>query len=280
VITTRTYVTTVLAVATLLVTLGSSSTGTAPGKPDIPLPESIKRAGKLKFAADFTSPPLQYYDANHNMIGINVDLCGSIAEHLGVKAEWVNLTFHSLIPALNAGRFDAICTEMFITAERAKAVAFVPYMQTGQSIVVSKGNPRNVRRLEDICGLRAGLQLGTVEEVTVKQQTKACEAKKKPAVDIKTFNYAADAVLQVLNGRADFWMADDPEAAYYAKTTPNKVDIAVAGINPTLDGIGVSPSNYLLAGAITAAFYAMKLDGSYHTIMLKWNIFADEIGFF
>jgi ABC-type amino acid transport substrate-binding protein len=63
--------------------------------------------------------------------------------------------------------------------------------------------------------LHASLQSGTVQEVTVREQSKACEARGKPAVDIKIFNYSADAVIQVLNGRANFWMADDPEAAYY-----------------------------------------------------------------
>jgi len=177
-------------------------------------------------------------------------------------------------------RLDAICTEMFIKPERAKVVAFVPYMQTGQSVLVAKGNPHNVRRFDDICGLHAGLQLGTVQEVTVREQSKACEAQGKPSVDIKTFNYAADAVTQILNGRADFWMADDPEVAFYATKTPDKVEIAVTGINPGLKGIAVRPGDYVLAGAITAALYKMKLDGSYHKVMVMWGIGADELNFF
>jgi len=241
------------------------------------LPQSIVSAGQIVFGADFTVAPLQYYDAKHNQAGIDVDLCNAIAEHLGVKSAWVDLGFDNLIPALQASRVDAICTEMFIKPARAAVIDFVPYMKTGQGLLAVAGNPKHIVTMDDICGLNAVVQLGSVEEVTLKDQSTKCTTAGKPAVDIKTFTYTADAVTQLLNGRADLWMGDDPEVAYYVQKNPTQTVQVLAGVGPTNDGIGIRKDNPQLTAAVAEALKAMSADGSYDQVMAKWGIEADKI---
>ena len=252
---------------------------TAPASPSsqVTLPASIVSAGQISFGADFTVAPLQYYDANHNQAGIDVDLCDAIAQHLGVKAVWVDSEFDNLIPAVQANRFDAICTEMFIKPARAAVIDFVPYMKTGQGMLAVIGNPKNIKTMDDICGLNAVVQLGSVEENTLRDQSTKCTTAGKPAVQVKTFTYTADAVTQLLNGRADLWMGDDPEVAYYQTKDPTQTVQVLAGIGPTDDGIGISKSNTQLTAAVAQALKAMNADGSYDQIMSKWGITADKI---
>ncbi len=252
---------------------GSASSG-------VMVPDNLKSSGTITFAADMTAAPLQYFDANHNAAGIDIDLCGEVAKHMGLKAKWINLAFNGLIPALNSGRFDAICTEMFIKPDRAAAVNFVPYMQTGTAIATAAGNPHHVASTGDVCGLNAAVQLGTVQESLFKTLSSACTSQGKPAVNIKTFDFGADAVTQLLNGRADLWSADDPEVGYYLQQHPGSVDMVISGINPTPDGIAVAQNNIQLVGAITSALYAMKADGTYDQVMKKWQIVADELAYF
>jgi len=58
---------------------------------------------------------------------------------LGVKFVPVNTAWHSIIPALNPGRFDIIISGMSVTEERKLRVDFADsYMTVGQTILINK----------------------------------------------------------------------------------------------------------------------------------------------
>lgn len=246
----------------------------------IAVPDAIKKAGVIRFAADFTQPPGTYFNDNHEMIGSDFEICNAVAERLGVKSSWTNLAFGSLIPALGANRFDAVCSSMFIRPDRQKVVGFVTYRQTGQAAVVVKGNPHHVHSLADFCGLNAVEVLGSVYEKAVKAQSDKCVADGKPAINIKTFDTTADAVTQVIDGRADVWAGDEPFVVFYVRKASNAVEEAYGGVNPTLDGIAVAPGDDELGKAIAAALAAMHADGTYKRIMAKYGLQSGEVASF
>lgn len=76
--------------------------------------------------------------------------------------------FTSLIPALNAGRFDMIAAGMFITPERAEQVLFSDPDYCGTTAFgVAAGNPYDISTFEDIAAnpeIRLGVLGGAVEE--------------------------------------------------------------------------------------------------------------------
>lgn len=260
-----------------LVAVAAVSVAVVHAAEPITAPDSIKKAGVLRFAADFVQPPGAYFDDNHKMTGADFELCSTIAQRLGVKVSWTNLSFGGLIPALQAGRFDAICSSMFINPIRSKVVSFVTYRQTGQGALVTKGNPHHIKSLADFCGVNAVEVLGSVYEKAVRAQSDQCVKEGKPAINIKTFDTTADAVTQVIDGRADVWAGDEPFVVYYTHKAPNAVEEAYGGLNPTLDGIGVAPGADELGKAIAAALQAMHADGTYQRIMAKYGLQGGEI---
>jgi len=52
----------------------------------------------------------------------------------------------------------------------------------GTGGLVKKGNPKNVKSMDDVCGLTAAAGLGTVEEAAFRDQGQKCVAAGKPAV--------------------------------------------------------------------------------------------------
>lgn len=257
-----------------------SSTAETTSSANGALPDKMAKSKTIVFGADFTVAPYQFVDKNGQQTGINYDMCNALAKEMGLKPKWANLNFDGLIPATVAGRVDAICTGMFIKPERAKAIDFVPYMTTGQSIAVVAGNPKQVKSTTDLCGLNAVVQLGAAPTDTLKEASAACQKDGKKSMDIKYFKNTSDAVLQLTNGRADVWMGDDPEVSYYAKSKAKNIAVAVQGIKSTQDGIGVSPQNSSLTGPITVALYRMKHSGEYAKILQKWGIEKDAIDAF
>jgi polar amino acid transport system substrate-binding protein len=248
--------------------------------PSIAATNDFAPSGVIRFAGDFTSAPALYFDERHEARGSDYEICNAVAARLGVKAAWVNLPFGSLIPALSAGRADATCSAMFITPERSRVVAFVPYRFSGHGAAVVKGNPRNVRELADICGLAAVEVLGTVYEKTIKKQSAACVAAGKPPVDLKTFATAADVADQFADGRADVWLAGDTILDYYMRKRPGVLENAFSRKDLTFLGIGIDPRNIALGKAFSAALIAMKADGSYQAILVKYGIPQEQVNAF
>jgi polar amino acid transport system substrate-binding protein len=241
------------------------------------LPPEIRQAGVIRFAGDFTSAPAAYFDDAHVMRGSDYAICSAIASRLGVKAEWTNVTFGGLIPALRADRVDAICSAMYITPERSKVVTFVPYRRSGHGAAVVKGNPHHVADLSDICGLFAVEVFGTVYEKTIKQQSNVCLASGKAAVNLKTFATAADVAEQLTDGRADVWLAGDTILDYYMSKKPGALEKAFSRKELTLVAAGIAPHNLALAQAFSKALAEMKADGSYQAILKQYGIPQENI---
>ncbi len=247
----------------------------------IPVPDAVRKAGVIRFGADFTQPPGTFLDASHNMAGVDFALCNEIGRRLGLRVEWTNLQFSGLIPALNAGRFDVVCSSMLITPQRAEAVDFVPYRRTAQGAAVAKGNPRGVHDLPDTCGLHAAELLGSVYERVIRAQSQDCVAHGKPPIDLKTFSTVADAFTQLIDGRADVVMGDEPIVTYYvSQKGGGRIELAFGGKNPTFNGLAVSPRNAALTGPLTAALYTLKADGTYARLMGEWHLGSGMIEFF
>lgn len=96
--------------------------------------------------------PYAYKTADGKLTGEAVEVARAVLKNLGINEMRGELTeFASLIPGLQAKRFDMITAGMFITPERAEQVAFAnPEYSIGEAIAVKKGNPLNLYSYKDI----------------------------------------------------------------------------------------------------------------------------------
>ncbi len=51
---------------------------------------------------------------------------------------------------LIAKRFDVVISAVTITPERQKQVAFAPYFNAGESLLVQTGNPKHITGTDDL----------------------------------------------------------------------------------------------------------------------------------
>ncbi|MCC5890614.1 MAG: ectoine/hydroxyectoine ABC transporter substrate-binding protein EhuB, partial [Alkalibacterium sp.] len=98
--------------------------------------------------------PYAYQTAEGELTGSSVEIARRIMENLGVtEMNGVLTEFASLIPGLQAERFDMVTAGMFITPDRASAdhIQFAnPEYTIGQAIAVEAGNPLELHSYEDI----------------------------------------------------------------------------------------------------------------------------------
>ena len=124
----------------------------------------------LQVGSDIEYAPIEFYKENtQEPQGLDVDLARALGDKLGMTVTFVNDTdFAGIIGALRTGRFDIVMSAMNDTAERrGKGVDFIDYFRAGSAILVQKGNPRQVKGLDDLCGTTVAVQKGTTQDTDI-----------------------------------------------------------------------------------------------------------------
>jgi polar amino acid transport system substrate-binding protein len=246
-----------------------------PAPSAIALPSgSLTFDGKLVICSDIPYPPLEYFDANANPIGSDIEIGQEIAKRLGTTAVIQNSVFDTIIPALVGGKCDIIISDQNITADRVKQVDMIPYFQAGQSFVVAVGNPAGINTTDDLCGKKVGAETGTTEvDYLAKTLSPACTKGGKPAITAKSFGKDSDALLALQSGQVDAYFADTPPAAFYTIQHPDQFVLApIPPLAPAFAGISVLKSNTGLRDAVQQALLSMVSDGTYLTILKKYAV--------
>jgi polar amino acid transport system substrate-binding protein len=236
------------------------------------LPAAIKSAGTLSIATDASYAPNEYFDTDgKTIIGFDIDLGNAIAAKLGLKANFHNVTFDAIIPALAAAKYDLSLSSFTDTKAREATVDFVTYFNAGESLMVPAGNPKGVTGPDlTLCGLTVAVEKGTTEESELPALSTKCTAAGKAAITGLSTDDQNAANLALTSGRADVGSADSPIAAYAVKQLAGKIALAGQIYETAPYGIAI-PKTPGLAPAIKAALTAMIADGSYKTVLDKWG---------
>jgi polar amino acid transport system substrate-binding protein len=249
---------------------------TPAGTPAAEVPEL--QDGVLQVGSDIAYAPIEFFEeGTQNAEGLDVDLGNALAEELGVRAEFINTGFDGIIGALNASRFDILMSAMTVTAERQKEIDFIPYFIAGTDILVAAGNPKNIKSIEDLSGLTAAVQIGTIQVDQLEAANADLKAAGKPEINVLTFDQNPLAVEQLGTGRADAVLADSPVAANEARLSEGKFETVGLTIPPEPYGIGVRKESTELNAAIEDALRKLIANGKYDEILKNWGLESGAI---
>jgi polar amino acid transport system substrate-binding protein len=272
----------------------TSSPAASVGTPVATIPAaSLAQANHLLICTDFPYPPQESFDANGDPQGLDVEIGNEIANRLGLKVQYVNSVFDTIIAAVTSGKCDIIISAMNITADRSKQISQIPYFEAGQSMVAAKGNPQNINTTLDLCGKSAAAESGTTEadylagtgDYAGKGLTQACTAAGKAAINVVVTQKDTDALQQLQAGKVAVYFADSPVAAYYTVQQPTSFQVVGQVLEPIAEGIGVpcgasdctSAPLSPVGAAVKAALDSMKADGTYLKILTKYNLASSAV---
>jgi polar amino acid transport system substrate-binding protein len=132
----------------------------------------LRQAGVIRIGYDIEAP-YAFVLSDGSVTGAFPKLAVHIATELGIqRVEWVQADFDTLIPNLEAGRFDVIAAGMFITPRRAERVAFSePVLRAQQGLLVRAGNPHNLHAYSQAAkqpNVRIAVLAGSIEETLLR----------------------------------------------------------------------------------------------------------------
>ena len=164
--------------------------------------DSVKKAGKLTIATSPDFPPFEELQADGSVTGIEIDILNLICEELGVELEIKQMNFDSVLPGIQAGKYDVGVSGISVTPKREKNVKFtVPYCLAAQAIVVLEGS--EVTCKADLTGKKISVQSGTTAESFCMENN----------YDISAFAANTDAEMALTTGKVAAWVIDDLTAA-------------------------------------------------------------------
>ncbi len=117
-----------------------------------PLLDVIKERGSIIIATEGDWAPWTYHDENDELVGLDIEIGKLIAEGLGVKAEFAETNWDSILPGVDSGRFDIACNGVGYSEDRAKSYSFSdPYVYDRTVLVVHTDNT-DINSFEDLAG--------------------------------------------------------------------------------------------------------------------------------
>lgn len=223
-------------------------------------------AQTLRVGMETTFAPFEFYNANNELVGFDVDLAKRICELLKDDCDFQNLPFDGLIGALKMRKIDFAISGIDLTPARQKQVDFsdVYYENAAQAFVVNKGSADLT--FDQLKAKKIGVQNGTTQQRYLNTEF--------PSIDVMNYAQFTIALMDLKNHRIDALFVDNSVATEMVKENPDYKMLTEKVTDPTYFGqglgIAVRQGNKVLLDKINGALNTMKEDGSYQAIYKKW----------
>jgi polar amino acid transport system substrate-binding protein len=233
---------------------------------------AVKIKSRLTVAADATYPPNEFIAPDgHTVVGMDPDLGHALGKVMGVKFNFVNASFDTIIPGLQSGKYDLGMSSFTDTKAREKVVDFVTYFSAGTSFYVKRKGGPTIVSLANLCGHSVAVERGTTQASDAAAQNAKCKKAGKPGVGVQVYPDQNSANLALASSRAQVGMADSPVAAYIVKKSNGQFKLTGKPYNTAPYGIAI-PKRSGLARPILAALKKLMKNGTYLAILKKWGI--------
>jgi octopine/nopaline transport system substrate-binding protein len=245
----------------------------------------------VRIATEGAYPPWNSTNSSGQLIGFEVDLANDLCQRMQVECEIVAQNWDGIIPALTAGKYDAIMAGMSITEERKQVISFTDsYASEPAYFAVLKDS--------DLASYKSKLDQADLDEVSEEEQ--AAIDSLKEALDGKTVGvqvatihanfldeYMSDAVevrsydtqenldLDLEAGRVDAALAS---ASYWYPLMQTEKGADFTLIGPGLDGgpfgkgvgVGIRQEDTDLVEMFNKAIAEAKADGTINRLAQEW----------
>ena len=193
---------------------GSNSASSAPaqsGAASGSLIERINNKGTITVGTEGTYAPFTYHDKDGKLTGYDVEVTRAVADKLGIKVEFKETQWDSMMAGLKAGRFDVVANQVGLTSPERQATfdKSEPYSWSGAVLVARKDS--NIKSIDDIKGVK------TAQSLTSNYGEKA----KAAGAELVPVDGLAQSLTLIEQKRADATLNDELAVLDYLKKNPD-----------------------------------------------------------
>ncbi len=220
-------------------------------------PKEEKKVLVMATNAEF--PPYEYYDGD-KIVGIDAEVAQLIADKLGMELKIEDVAFDSIIPGVQAGKYDMGMAGMTVTEDRLKDVNFSDSYATGVQVVIVKDGG-TIASLDDVAGKKIGVQTNTTGDIYASGDF--------GEENVVKYENGALAVEALKSGKVDCVIIDnEPAKAYVAANEGLKI-LETEYVEEDY-AICFAKENTELQEKVNAALKELIADGSVKNVVDKY----------
>ncbi len=224
----------------------------------------------VRIGVEGAYPPFSQVNPQGELEGFDIDIAKALCDEMKVKCELIQQDWDGIIPALLAGKYDAIIASMSITEERKKSVDFTKkYYHTPAKFIRRKGSDIEVTP-EGLAGKVVGVQRATIHDAYITDNY-------GDTVEIRRYGTQEEANLDLVSGRLDLVLADSITLDDGFLKTEDGKDFEFVGpdlVDPKWfgDGAGIAlrKDDDELEKMFNDAIDAIRANGTYKAINDKY----------
>lgn len=221
-------------------------------------------AEKYKVASDCTWPPMELLDDQKQPTGYSVDYLKEISKNSGIDFDFQNIAWDGIFGGVATGKYDIVASSTTITPERQKQFDFSdPYYEVVQAVVLPQG--KSIKSLSELKGKKVGGQIGTTGIFVMR--------KADTGADIKEYDDVGLAIQDLIGGRLDAVICDDPVAMYYVNKKPDtagKLNLSFKSDDKEYYGFTVRKGRKDLVEKLNKGIKQVKESGTEAKLIKKW----------
>ncbi|MBE7047128.1 MAG: transporter substrate-binding domain-containing protein [Ruminococcaceae bacterium] len=225
---------------------------------------SSTESNSIKFGTNAEFPPFEFIKAGGvigDFDGIDMAIADQIAKDMGKEVKIENMEFGSLLAALENGQVDAVIAGMTVTEERLVSVDFSePYYVATQVMIVKEDS--DIAKASDMEGKKIAVIEGYTGETVVKDKLK---------YEYTSFKKGTDAVMELVNGKADVVVIDSATAGKYVEDNEG---LKIVEDNGAFDAeeyaIAIKKGNTELLDKVNASIKKMKEENKIEEFSAKY----------
>jgi polar amino acid transport system substrate-binding protein len=218
----------------------------------------------LRTGVDGTFAPHAFPKLGGGTQGFNIDLFEEVARRMHREIVIDSVSFSTLIPGMQSGRYDFVAAPTTVTKERAENMLFTAgYLWTAFQFGIKKGS-EPIKGWEGLKGKAVAVNKGTPYETLSKKMGD------QYGIEVQAYDTQPDAVQAVLSGRAYATLVGNTSVRYIAKQNPQFVaDLELTDTRAHW-ATPVPKDNPKLRAQIQDALDCMKKDGFIVKLSEKW----------
>ena len=222
--------------------------------------------GKLIMATNAAFPPYEFIEGNE-IVGIDAEIAGAIADKLGLELQIDDMEFDSIVESVKGGKADFGLAGMTVTPERQEVINFTASYATGVQVVIVTEDSA-IASVDDLFADGAMHIIG-VQRNTTGDLYSTWDLEDAGLATIDRYSKGADAVQALLTGKVDCVVIDnEPAKAFVAANEGLKIlDTAYAVEDYAA---AMNKDNAELYEAVNKALEELIADGTVKSIVEKY----------
>lgn len=239
------------------------------------VPDSVRKRGYITVASENYPTAVIVPEGGGAPTGWEPAIAKQLSNLLDVEFRIKIVPFDSIIPGLQAKRFDIAMGQIAINPERRKVVIFVSEADSSDSFMVKKGSNLNIQKTSDMCGHKVAVLSGSVEAAAVRSANKECKKSGDKPITIQQYSDQSAANLAVQSSRAEINVGSTSTLTYVTQQHPDQFELqgSFKRADGNITGIAITrtPEGRQLSKALHAGMNKLIKNGTMKAIMNKWN---------